>query len=66
MSLRPDYQSYSKSLAVTNRTAYGTNVCTMLSAPEYEAFDAIARKLNMSKAAVLRSWIRERIRQEQA
>ena len=52
----PTEHHYSNSNAVTHR-AHGTNVSVWLLPAEFEALEALARKQNLSKAAILRKLI---------
>jgi hypothetical protein len=54
---------YNKSHAVTSREN-GTNISIMLTSSEYKALDAIARKENLSRAAIVRNLVLDRIRKE--
>jgi predicted DNA-binding ribbon-helix-helix protein len=54
---------YSRSHAVTSRVN-GTNISIMLTSSEYEVLDAIARKENLSRAAIVRNLVLDRIHKE--
>jgi hypothetical protein len=51
-------QRYGQSYVVMDRSG-GSNIMTRLSEKEFEAFDALARRRDISRSALLRQVVRE-------